>query len=69
MSRHKYVVLAGGPDGTPRVWAAPAEEDQDRITVPQGNGYEHFEFGGEYSELAGEQVPVYQWCYRTFIAE
>ncbi len=69
MSRNKYVVLVGGPPGTPRVWTAPPPEDPGQIKVPRGNGYEHFEPTEEHAEVAGEQVPVYRWCRRTFIAE
>ncbi|MBB4895465.1 hypothetical protein FHS39_004543 [Streptomyces olivoverticillatus] len=69
MSRHTYVVLIGGPPGTPPLWNTPPATDLDRVKVPLGNGYEHFEFTGQYLEMAGEQIPVYGWCYRTFIAE
>ena len=69
MSRPAFVLLVGGPPGTPRVWTPPAEEDRDRVKVPLGNGYEHFEFADEYAEFGGDQIPVYRWCHRTFIAE
>jgi Family of unknown function (DUF5988) len=62
------VFLTGGPPEIPRTWAAP-DGDEVQVKIPRGNGYEHFAFSGEYVELDGDLIPVYRWCYRTFIAE
>ncbi|WTK18415.1 DUF5988 family protein (plasmid) [Streptomyces sp. NBC_01525] len=63
------VMLCGGPDGSPPTWEVESPGAQTRVKVPRGNGYEHFEFTDECAEYEGEQLPVYRWCYRTYIAE
>lgn len=63
------IVLVGGPPGTPRLWVARPDTLQERVKVPRGNGYEHFEFVHEYIETEDGLLPVYRWCDRTFIAE
>jgi hypothetical protein len=40
-----------------------------KIVVVSNGGHERFEHSGEYCEVDGEQVAVFQWCYRTTIAE
>ncbi|GFE39769.1 hypothetical protein Stube_44420 [Streptomyces tubercidicus] len=62
------VILVDGPEGN----ALPEhmrDDAGDPIRLLRGNGYERFEFYGEYADLGGQQVPVYRWCYRTRIAE
>ncbi|MER5363550.1 DUF5988 family protein [Streptomyces sp. NPDC002785] len=39
------------------------------MTVPRGNGYEHFEFTDHHAEFDGKLLPVHPWLYRTYIAE
>lgn len=64
------VLLVGGP-------AALPESDRirvvdtlvDKIKLFLGNSYEHFTYSGESRELNGSPLPVFQWCYRTKIAE
>jgi hypothetical protein len=62
------VILSGGPDGLPRIWPRP-DDAAEQVKIRRANGYEHFEFAGEYAEHDGERLPVYRWCYRTYIAE
>ncbi|WP_432037203.1 DUF5988 family protein [Streptomyces cucumeris] len=69
MSQPAFVLLVGGPPGTPQVWAASSIGGRERVKIQWGNGYEHFESAGECAEFEGELIPVYRWCYRTFIAE
>jgi hypothetical protein len=69
MYRPEFVILIGGPPGTPRAWAAPPVGDRNQVKIQRGNGYEHFEPADECAEFEGELIPVYRWCYRTFIAE
>jgi hypothetical protein len=63
------VLLRGGPDDLPRALEVPAHEVDDRLCIPRGNGYEHFEFTQEYDDFDGQPAPVYRWSYRTAIAE
>ncbi|HEU5470751.1 MAG TPA: DUF5988 family protein [Actinophytocola sp.] len=68
--RQIRVLLVGGPDGL-------SEADRirevdvlaDKISLSRGNGYEHFRHSGDFHNLNGSPVPVYQWCYATKIAE
>jgi hypothetical protein len=69
MSQPMRVLLRGGPYGTPQTWDAPSENDETRVKVPSGNGYEHFEITPEFAEFGGEELRVYHWRYRTTIAE
>ncbi|GAA5613744.1 MULTISPECIES: DUF5988 family protein [Streptomyces] len=68
MAKRTMVILVDGPEGN----ALPQhmrDDADDPIRLLRGNGYERFEFYGEYADLGGQQVPVYRWCYRTRIAE
>ncbi|MEU8918924.1 DUF5988 family protein [Streptomyces sp. Je 1-4] len=68
MAKRRMVILVDGPEGN----ALPQhlhDDAGDPIRLLRGNGYERFEFYGEYADLGGQQVPVYRWCYRTRIAE
>ena len=68
MAKRTMVILVDGPEGN----ALPQhmrDDAGDPIRLLRGNGYERFEFYGEYADLGGQQVPVYRWCYRTLIAE
>ncbi|MET7906278.1 DUF5988 family protein [Streptomyces sp. NPDC005355] len=69
MSQPAFVILVGGPPRTPQIRAAPPVGDRERVKIQRGNGYEHFESTDECAEFDGELIPVYRWCYRTFIAE
>ncbi|MFI8854777.1 DUF5988 family protein [Streptomyces sp. NPDC053499] len=69
MDPYLRVVLKGGPDSIPRIVEVAPGEEEPQVKVLRGNGYEHFEFTREYEEHDGQELPVYRWCYRTFIAE
>jgi hypothetical protein len=66
MSQKGIVVLADCPDqyGVPL-----SDEPHQAMKMLHGNGYERFEFSGEYAEVNGQEIPVYRWRYRTAIAE
>ncbi len=62
--------LSGGPPDIPRQQrVVDAVESGDKIVVPNGNGYEHFSRTEEFREVDGDQLAVFQWLYRTKIAE
>lgn len=65
------VMLSGGPEWVPVpvVWEVTSLESEPKVKVLCGNAYEHFEFSGLYSAHDGEQLPVYRWCRRTYVAE
>jgi hypothetical protein len=69
MHQSSLVLLKGGPDDLPQGWEAPPGGFAEQVKILRRNGYEHFEFAYEYSVLDGETMPIYRWCYRTFIAE
>ncbi|MGH3859109.1 DUF5988 family protein [Actinokineospora sp.] len=62
-------VLVGGPaelsDDRVREVAGLAEE----IKLPRCGGYEHFRYSGESRDLHGSSLAVFEWSYRTKIAE
>ncbi|MFJ9713479.1 DUF5988 family protein [Streptomyces sp. NPDC101234] len=65
------VMLSGGPDWVtvPVVWEVTSLETEPKVKILCGNAYEHFEFSGSYSVHGDEQLPVYRWCRRTYVAE
>jgi Family of unknown function (DUF5988) len=63
------VILLDSPCRVPRLWPVVRPEFQSKVKILQGNGYDHFEFLGEYVEVYGILTPVYQWRHRTYIAE
>ncbi|MEU7318427.1 DUF5988 family protein [Streptomyces sp. NPDC007083] len=69
MRDYIQVVLKGGPEAVPRIITVPREDHIPQVKVLHGNGYEHFEATQECEEHQGGFLPVYRWCYRTFIAE
>ncbi|WP_405807776.1 DUF5988 family protein [Streptomyces sp. NBC_01187] len=69
MDTYVRVILKGGPDGIPRIREVAYGDEIPHVKVACGNGYEHFERTGDHEEFEGEILPVYQWSYRTFIAE
>ncbi|UKZ03679.1 DUF5988 family protein (plasmid) [Streptomyces viridifaciens] len=42
---------------------------EDRLKIPRWNGYEHFALTQDFKDVGGVLMPVYQWSYRTAIAE
>jgi hypothetical protein len=64
------VLLVGGPrnlPGSDSVWEV--ESLAESIKVAKGSGYEHFRYSGESRDLHGAELPVFEWCDRTKIAE
>lgn len=64
------VLLVGGP-------AMLGEDDRlryvtelgEKIKLPIGNGYEHFQANGESCIVDGSELPVFAWCGGTKVAE
>ena len=69
MYQPNRVILRGGPEGTPSTHAVDSLGDGDRVKIFHGNAYEHFEFSHRYEKFDGDWLPVYRWCYRTYVAE
>jgi hypothetical protein len=64
------VLLVGGPtDLTFGDCVREVPTLVEPIKVARGNGYEHFRYSGESRDLHGSQVPVFEWCDRTKLAE
>ncbi|MFJ3307397.1 DUF5988 family protein [Streptomyces sp. NPDC086549] len=65
------VMLSGGPNWVPvpAIWEVESLAAEPKVKILCGNAYEHFEFSGSYSAREGEQMPVYRWCRRTYVAE
>jgi hypothetical protein len=63
------VKLTGGPEGIPSTWEVGPAESGGRIRILCGNRYEHFEYAHYSVESDGRMIPVYQWSYRTYVAE
>ena len=63
------VILVDCPFRIPRLWPTLRTDYQSKLKILQGNGYEHFEFLGEYIKVSGILIPVYRWRQRTYIAE
>lgn len=69
MEKSVRVKLTGGPEGTPSTWEVRSLESEGKTRILRGNHYEHFEYAHYSVQCNGEILPVYQWCYRTYIAE
>ncbi|MEU3921379.1 DUF5988 family protein [Streptomyces sp. NBC_00879] len=69
MNPSNLVLLQGGPDDLPQLWAMPPGGYTEPVKILRHNAYEHFEFAHEYRTLHGETMAVYRWTYRTYIAE
>ncbi|MFQ6327922.1 MULTISPECIES: DUF5988 family protein [unclassified Nocardia] len=68
MSNSAKAVLEGGPaDLSDRV--VPITPPGTEIKVPFRGGYEHFEATPRLQDTADGPLRVYQWAYRTSIAE
>ncbi|MEU8926603.1 DUF5988 family protein [Kitasatospora sp. NPDC048545] len=63
------VFLKGGPSDIPEIQEVKSGSIESRLKIPRGNGYEHFEITQDFKDVAGVLMPVYQWSYRTAIAE
>ncbi|WP_232247188.1 DUF5988 family protein [Kitasatospora azatica] len=62
-------LLRGGPDYLPQIWEVPSDGPPERVKIPHGNRYEHFEFSQEYADIGCGPMPVYRWSYSTAVAE
>jgi hypothetical protein len=60
------IFLEGGPVDIPRQWRTDADAAPGHVRVPRLAGYEHFEPTGRVDD---REVAIYQWTYRTRIAE
>ncbi|WP_433663263.1 DUF5988 family protein [Nocardia sp. CA-128927] len=69
MSQTIEVRLVGGPSGVPDCWEIDALHTYQQVKVPRLGGYEHFDPTGTHIAHDGCDLPVYQWSYRTRIAE
>lgn len=69
MSHCLLVFLKGGPSDIPEIQEVRSGSIESRLTIPRGNGYEHFEITQDFADVGGVLMPVYQWSYRTAIAE
>ncbi|WP_280685488.1 DUF5988 family protein [Kitasatospora sp. MAA19] len=63
------VFLKGGPSDIPEIREVKSGSIEDRLKIPRGNGYEHFEITQEFKDVGGVLMRVYRWSYRTAIAE
>jgi hypothetical protein len=63
------VFLKGGPSDIPEIQEVKSGSTAGRLTIPRGNGYEHFEITQDFKDVGGVLMPVYRWSYRTAIAE
>jgi Family of unknown function (DUF5988) len=61
------VLLVGGPAGLFGVGEVSSLVDP--VKVARCGGYEHFRYSGRSRDVHGAQVPVFEWCDRTKIAE
>ncbi|MQA63982.1 MAG: hypothetical protein GEU86_21525 [Actinophytocola sp.] len=62
------IELQGCPDAVPRMMVARSKLADEKLTLPFGNGYDHFAFD-RYITRNGQLVPIYTWVDRTRIAE
>ncbi|RJO68406.1 hypothetical protein D5S18_33935 [Nocardia panacis] len=68
MSNPARAVLEGGPTDLPdRVVTITPPGTQ--IKVPYKGGYEHFEATPRHLDTAEGELRVYEWAYRTTVAE
>jgi len=64
------VLLVGGPESLSEGERVREVTDlSEKVKVVVGAGYEHFSRTGETSVVAGEQLPVFHWCGKTWVAE
>ncbi|MFI9366254.1 DUF5988 family protein [Kitasatospora sp. NPDC053057] len=69
MSQCLLVFLKGGPSDIPEIHGVKSGSIEERLKIPRGNGYEHFEITPDFEDVGGVRMRVYQWSYRTAIAE
>ncbi|GAA2794966.1 MULTISPECIES: DUF5988 family protein [Crossiella] len=64
------IFLSGGPAELSLIEPVRNVDRLDqKIKVAFGAGYEHFAYHGQNQSVGEENLPVYNWCGRTKIAE
>ena len=64
------VLLVGGPTelaGSDRV--REVSNVAESVKVARYGGYEHFRYSGQSRHVYGTELPVFEWCDRTKLAE
>ncbi|MEU8589260.1 DUF5988 family protein [Streptomyces sp. NPDC048664] len=69
MSSVGLVLLKGGPSDAPQVVFAPPGGVGAPVKLEYRDGYDHYEFTGEFSDIGAGPMPVYQWSCHTRYAE
>ncbi|AXK32415.1 hypothetical protein DVA86_06875 [Streptomyces armeniacus] len=69
-TRHPNALLTGGPSALERAQRLLHVADlNDRVKILMGNRYEHFAPTGKTVDTEQGKVHVFEWSYRTRIAE
>ncbi|MEU2900753.1 DUF5988 family protein [Streptomyces sp. NPDC006967] len=63
------IFLSGGKDIPENLRVHRVEEFTDRVKLSVQNRYEHFEETAEVRNVDGRSLRVYDWIYRTYMAE
>ena len=65
------VILRGGPDEHLADLARIRHVDdfENRLKIPHGRCYEHFEPTPESFDHEGRRLRVFTWSHRTYVAE
>ncbi|RDD85890.1 DUF5988 family protein [Streptomyces parvulus] len=63
------IILVGGKDIPDDQRLHQVEKFTDRIKLAVENRYEHFEATPEVRVVDGRSLRVYDWIYRTYVAE
>ncbi|MDT0467477.1 DUF5988 family protein [Streptomyces gibsoniae] len=69
MSSTGLVLLKGGPSDAPQVVHAPPGGTDDPVKLTYRDGYDHYEFTGEFVDIGAGPMPVYRWSHHTRYAE
>ncbi|CAM5593079.1 hypothetical protein SHIRM173S_02889 [Streptomyces hirsutus] len=63
------ILLTGGTGIREDLRVHRVERMEDRVKLQVENRYEHFEATSEVRDVDGHSLRVYDWIYRTYIAE
>jgi hypothetical protein len=64
------VMLTGGPSDLLQAYNTWEVDDlEEKIKIKYRSGYEHYTHNGTFRMIDGHQLPVFQWCDRTRMAE
>jgi hypothetical protein len=70
MDAKTTIILCGGPDCLDECdRVRQCSELPDKVVVDLNGGHERFEPAGEVRDLDGEKAAIFEWCYRTTVAE